>query len=73
MTPTDLEILQATREMWGFQARQMFVKDYFEKDRFLNLFDFVYLRIFPLENDLMLSSKLSEFARQVGSLWDMNQ
>ena len=53
----------------------MFVKDYSEKDRFLyiNLFDFVFLRIFPLENDLILSSKLSEFARQVGSLWDMNQ
>lgn len=51
----------------------MFVKDYSEKDRFLNLFDFVFLRIFPLENDLILSSKLSEFVRQVGSLWDMNQ
>lgn len=51
----------------------MFVKDYSEKDRFLNLFDFVFLRIFPPENDLILSSKLSEFARQVGSLWDMNQ
>lgn len=38
MIPIGLEMLGATRDMWGFQL-QMFVKDYPEKDRFLNRFD----------------------------------
>ena len=42
MTPIDFEILQATWEMCGFQDR-MFIKDYTEEDRFLNLFDSLFI------------------------------
>ena len=50
----------------------MFVKDYPEKDRFLNLFDslFICVYYFALEND---SFSVEDYIKSKGSLFALNQ